>query len=124
MIVADTNIVIHWLQGDPGPDVDQLDDALGQNVAWLAPVSIAELFSDKAANAGLAGAIGAFRLVTLSDGYWRRAGEARAKVRQAGRKAALGDALIAQACIDAQLPLLTRDADFGAFAQHCGLTLA
>jgi predicted nucleic acid-binding protein len=40
------------------------------------------------------------------------------------RKARLGDALIAQSCIDHGIPLLTRDRDFRAFAAAAGLDLA
>jgi hypothetical protein len=39
------------------------------------------------------------------------------------RKARLGDALIAQSCIDRGVPLLTRDPDFRAFAGAAGLDL-
>ncbi len=45
-------------------------------------------------------------------------------VKRSGCKAALGDALIAQACIDADVALLTRDTDFAAFAELGGLKLA
>jgi predicted nucleic acid-binding protein len=44
-------------------------------------------------------------------------------VLASGRKARLGDALIAQSCIDAKVPLLTRDRDFRAFARAAGLRL-
>jgi hypothetical protein len=39
------------------------------------------------------------------------------------RKARLGDALIAQSCIDHGIPLLTRDRDFCAFAEASGIDL-
>jgi predicted nucleic acid-binding protein len=35
----------------------------------------------------------------------------------------LGDALVAQSCIDEGVPLLTRDRDFRAFAKAAGLDL-
>lgn len=47
----------------------------------------------------------------------------RAKVLLKRRKARLGDALIAQTCIDGGIPLLTRDWDFRAFAEAAGLDL-
>jgi hypothetical protein len=40
------------------------------------------------------------------------------------RKARLGDALIAQCCIDREIPLITRDRDFQAFADAAGLDLS
>jgi predicted nucleic acid-binding protein len=39
------------------------------------------------------------------------------------RKARLGDALIAQSCIDHGIPILTRDRDIRAFAEAANLDL-
>jgi predicted nucleic acid-binding protein len=47
----------------------------------------------------------------------------RAKVLAKRRKARLGDALIAQSCVDYQTPLITRDRNFRAFADAAGLDL-
>ena len=55
--------------------------------------------------------------------YWQRAGELRSKVLAQKRKARLGDALIAQTCIDRQIPLLTRDRDFRTFTEAARLDL-
>jgi hypothetical protein len=41
-----------------------------------------------------------------------------------GLKARLADALIAQCCIDADVPLIARDSDFRHFKRWCGLKLA
>lgn len=67
-------------------------------------------------------------LVTITQleivpGFWQRAGELRARVLARGRKARLGDALIAQCCLDHKVPLLTRDRDFRAFAEAANLDL-
>ncbi len=62
-------------------------------------------------------------LIEVTSGYWERAGELRAKVLGKGRKARLGDALIAQSCIDRGIPLLSRDRDFRAFTEAAGLNL-
>jgi len=55
-------------------------------------------------------------LIEIASGYCQRAGALRAKVLEKRRKARLGDALIAQSCIDHRLPLITRDRDFRSFA--------
>jgi predicted nucleic acid-binding protein len=62
-------------------------------------------------------------LVEIGAGYWERAGALRAKVLVKRRKARLGDALIAQSCVDGGIPLLTRDRDFRVFAEAAGLDL-
>lgn len=59
-------------------------------------------------------------LVEIKPGYWQRAGALRARVLAGRRRARLGDALIAQSCIDRGIPLITRDRDFRAFAQAAG----
>jgi hypothetical protein len=62
-------------------------------------------------------------MLELASGYWHRAGALRAKVLATRRKARLGDALIAQTCIDQSIPLITRDRDFRAFAVAAKLNL-
>jgi predicted nucleic acid-binding protein len=57
-------------------------------------------------------------------GYWERAGALRAQVLAKRLKARLGDALIAQSCIDRGIPLITRDRDFRSFARVANLDLA
>jgi predicted nucleic acid-binding protein len=52
-----------------------------------------------------------------------RSGELRANTRQEGNKANLADVLIAQSCIDHDVPLITHDADFRHFLR-AGLKLA
>jgi predicted nucleic acid-binding protein len=47
----------------------------------------------------------------------------RRAVRRRGLKANLADALVAQCCIDADVPLIAHDPDFRHFAAHCGLKL-
>ena len=61
--------------------------------------------------------------IEIGSGYWQRAGALRSHVLPKRLKARLGDALIAQSCIDRGIPLLTRDRDFRAFAEAEGLDL-
>jgi len=64
-----------------------------------------------------------YHLSITDDDYWERAGRARAILRKLKLKARTADALIAQSCIDHDVPLLTRDKDFEVYAKHCGLKL-
>jgi predicted nucleic acid-binding protein len=81
------------------------------------------LLSDPAIPPEVAAALCDLPLIEITEGYWQRAGHLRAKVLAKGRKARLGDALIAQTCIDRKLPLLTRDRDFPAFSETAELNL-
>ena len=54
--------------------------------------------------------VGSLPLFELTSGHWERAGRLRAKLVAAGRRAPLSDTLIAQVCLDHDVPLITRDA--------------
>lgn len=62
-------------------------------------------------------------MIEIGPGYWQRAGVLQSKIIAKRRKARLGDALVAQICIDRDLPLLSRDRDFRAFVGAAGLDL-
>lgn len=62
-------------------------------------------------------------LIEIEPSYWQQAGALRAKVLVKRRKARLGDALIAQSCIDRGISILTRDRDFRSFAEAANLDL-
>jgi hypothetical protein len=59
----------------------------------------------------------------VSDGYWARAGKLRAELARRGYAARLADTLIAQSCLDHQVPLITRDRGFQRLAKVAGLKL-
>ena len=123
MIAVDTSTWIGFLQGDSGHDADLLDRALQDRQVLMLPVVLSELLSDPKLPSDVAQTLSELPLVEIEPGYWQRAGELRAKALAKRRKARLGDALIAQSCIDHGLPLLTRDRDFLAFAEAAGLDL-
>lgn len=123
MIAADTSTWIAYLCGDGGRDVARLDDALNERRVVMAPAVLAELLSDPALPAEVEATLRQLPLLDTPDGYWARAGRLRAVVLDKRRKARLGDALIAQSCLDHRLPLITRDRDFIAFANAAGLEL-
>ncbi|HLH03303.1 MAG TPA: PIN domain-containing protein [Bryobacteraceae bacterium] len=121
MIAADTSTWIAYFQGDRGQDVDVLDHALENRQVLMAPPVLTELLSDPKIPSDLSNALSEVPLLEIQPGYWSRAGALRAKVLARGRKARLGDSLIAQSCLDAGLPLLTRDRDFRAFLEAASL---
>ena len=123
MIAADTSTWIAFLQGDSGDDAQLLDRALEDRQVLMVPVVLTELLSDPALPLQVAKILSEVPLVEIRPGYWERAGALRAKVLARRRKARLGDALIAQSCIDHGIPLLTRDRDFRAFARAAALEL-
>ena len=123
MIAADTSTWVAYLGGSAGEDAELLDKALGDRQVVMAPVVLTELLSDPKLPSGVAETLTEIPMIEMESGYWERAGALRAKVVAKRRKARLGDALIAQSCIDGGIPLLTRDGDFRAFAEAAGLDL-
>lgn len=123
MIAADTSTWVIFLEGGAGEDAQLLDRALEDRQVVMVPVVLTELLSDPKLPSGVAETLSEVPLVEIASGYWQRAGGLRAKVLAKRRKARLGDALIAQSCIDGGVPLLTRDRDFRAFAEAAGLDL-
>lgn len=124
MIAADTSTWIAFLQAGSGKDAALLDRALEDRQVIMVPAVLTELLSDPKLPAEVAIALGEVPLLEIRPGYWERAGALRAKVLAKRRKARLGDALIAQSCVDDSVPLLTRDRDFRSFVEAAGLDLA
>lgn len=123
MIAADTSTWIAFLEGAEGDDTGLLDQALEDRRVLMVPAVLTELLSDPKLPSGIAKIFSEVPLIEVEWGYWQRAGMLRSKVLAKHRKARLGDALIAQSCMDRGIPLLTRDRDFRAFAQAAGLIL-
>ena len=123
MISVDTSTWIAFFQGDGGEDTELLDRALQDRQVLMAPVVLTELLSTPELSSEVSQTLSELPLIEIGPGYWQRAGELRARVLAKRRKARLGDALIAQSCIDHEIPLLTRDRDFQAFADAAGLDL-
>jgi predicted nucleic acid-binding protein len=123
VIAADTSTWIAFLEGSSGQDVQLLDRALADRQVVMVPVVLTELLSDPSLPSHVVKTISDLPLLEVASGYWHRAGALRAKVLATRRKARLGDALIAQTCIDQGIPLITRDRDFRAFALAAKLNL-
>ncbi|MCU0245475.1 MAG: PIN domain-containing protein [Bryobacter sp.] len=124
MIAADTSTWVAYFQGDVGSDVEILDRALAARQVVMPPAVLTELLSDRALPLPVVRLIEEVPLLEIGPGFWRRAAVTRRAVMSRKRKARLGDALIAQSCLDHQLLLITRDRDFRAFAEIVGLGLA
>jgi predicted nucleic acid-binding protein len=118
---ADTSSLRRYWAGADGADVRLVDAALDGDSLVVPPVVITELLSDPASRAILPFVL-RLRLLDIQPGYWLRAGDLRARMKDDGRKAGLADTLIAQACIDHDIPLITHDRDFRHFVK-AGLKL-
>lgn len=124
MICADTNCIIAYLAGEDSSDVEFLDKLLQRRVLTLPPVVVAELLSDPSMPREAELLIQSLPVLAVREGYWQRAGKLRASLATHGIRARLADTLIAQSCLDHEIPLLTRDKGFQRFNKVAGLKLA
>lgn len=124
MLCLDTSSLIAYLQGEEGADIAIIDQALIDQIGVLSPVTVSELFSDPNLSPTLRRTILELPTLSLTEGFWERAGLLRAKVIKTGLRANLADTLIAQSCLDHHATLVTRDRDFKAFVSAVGLRVA
>ena len=124
MIAADTSSLVGFIQADDGADFSAIDRAMNARTLRLPPIVLTELLSFPQSSRALHPFIIDLPTLPVLDGYWERAGESRRLLLSKGLKARTADALIAQSCIDNDVPLIARDRDYRHFAQWCGLRLA
>jgi predicted nucleic acid-binding protein len=115
--------MIAYLKGEKGRDVDAVDLALIQQSLALAPVSLTELVSDPALPPTAESFVLAVPQLEVTPGFWERAGKLRREILGHRYRARIADTLIAQSCLDHDVPLITRDQDFKAFQKLAGLRL-
>lgn len=123
MIAVDTSSWVAYLSGTIGNDVSVVETALTERQICLPPVVLTELLSDPKLPAAVLTLFRQLPVLVVSEGYWERAGALRSLIISRRRRASLADALIAQSCLDHDVSLITRDADFRPFARLGGLKL-
>jgi predicted nucleic acid-binding protein len=123
MIAADTSTWVAYLEGASESDTRQLHRALSDKQVVMVPLVLTELLSEPKLPSAVAASLLDLPLIELAEGYWQRAGLLRANVLGKGRRARLGDVLIAQCCLEKDIPLLTRDRDFRVLAETAGVSL-
>ncbi len=124
MIAADSSTLIAYLDGEDGADVDQIETAMAGRQLVFPPPVITELWAGAVPNAELELLLSETGLLPIAEGFWARAGQNRRLLIEKGLKARFADALVAQCCIDANVPLIARDSDYRHFERWCGLKLA
>jgi predicted nucleic acid-binding protein len=123
LIAIDTSSLRRWAREEIGDDVRRADEAILIGDAALPPVVLSEALSSPAVEQRFVGFVLSLPLLDIEEGYWQRAGDLRRSFLREGYKAKLSDVLIAQACIDKNVPLITFDVDFRHFTR-AGLKLA
>lgn len=122
MIAADSSSFIAHLKEEIADDVIRVREALiNFRLALPSPV-LTEILSNHRLPQPLIEDILQIPTLPIFSGFWYRAGVLRSKLLEKKLKARLADCLIAQSCIDHNVPLITRDEDFRHFVKY-GLVL-
>ncbi len=124
MIAADSSSLVSFLEGAATPDTAMVRDALRFDDLWMPPPVKTELMSRPVTGATFEVLMNGARMLPIAPGFWERSGDNRRRLLTMGLRSRLADTLIAQCCIDADAPLITRDSDFRHFVRWCGLKLA
>ena len=124
MIAADSSSLIAYLQGEAGADIDRIERAIADGDLIIAPPVVTELRAGAVPNPDLDVMLDHTPRLEIDHGVWDRAGRNRRLLIEKGLRARFADALVAQCCIDADVPLIARDRDYRHFERWCGLKLA
>lgn len=115
LISLDTSALQQFLSGLPGSHADAVGRAVLHHEGFISPIVLTEALSKPDLDEASVEIVLSLPVLTFHSGYWQRAGRLRAQVLRAKLRAALADTLIAQSCIDHDLPLITYDDDFRNF---------
>ena len=123
MIAADSSSLIAHLSGATGDDVANPDQTLADHLLALPPVLLTELLSDPRLPEAVAEFLQAFRFWKSRTGIGDEQERYYPGSSIKGRRARLAYTLIAQSCLDHDMPIIVRDRDFRSFAVFAGLKL-
>ncbi len=124
MIAVDTSVLIDYFKGISNLQTDRVNELFAYHALVLPPIVLSELLSAPRLSPEFVNYLVELPILTIHEGYWQRAGRMRSVLLQKQLKARLADTLIAQSCIDHQIPLMTKDDDFKSFNKYCELHLA
>jgi predicted nucleic acid-binding protein len=115
LIALDTSAFARLLAGETDAASMAARAALNAGDAHLPPVVLTELLSNPSIVESAVSYVSSVPLLELFDGYWHRAALLRADLLRRELKGQLADCLIAQCCLDHDIPLITYDLDFRHF---------
>ncbi|MBI2920792.1 MAG: PIN domain nuclease [Planctomycetes bacterium] len=128
MLLVDSAVWVDWFNGDSGPHVARLEQALsaGERIG-IAPVIITEVLLGLADNRefedGRAVLLSLPLMVLDGEGHAEAARLYRTLRRRGVTVRGAMDCIIAQTCLAADAELLSQDRDFKAIAKHSKLRI-
>lgn len=123
MISADTSVFVDFFRGAATESVDILQKALSGKQLVMNPFVLTELLSSPKLPQKAEKYLLVLPRIELFHNFFESAGLLRRKIYEHGKGISMSDIYIAQACIDAELSLLTLDEDFLVISAHSRLAL-
>lgn len=123
MIAVDTSSFVAFLSGEEAEDTALITQAIKDEVLILPPFVVTELCSARSISDETKAVISELPRLTIPDGFWEKAGEMRATILKAGKKARTLDSMIAASCVVHDIALIARDGDYRHFVEHFRLKL-
>ncbi|MCS5694057.1 PIN domain nuclease [Cyanobium sp. FGCU-6] len=129
MIVVDSSVWIDFFNGVSTPEVQRLDGLLGVTPLAIGDLILVEVMQGFRNERHVATARQLFRSLALlpmlgGSNAWKAADNYRQLRRKGITVRKTIDAIIATACIEANLPLLFSDRDVQPYVEHLGLEVA
>jgi predicted nucleic acid-binding protein len=122
VIAADTSSLRRYWSDTRDRDTDMIDRAFVSGEIVIAPAVLTEMLSDPVEGRRFSDHLASIPVLSVMDGHFERAGLLRAAMIRGGFKPSVEKCLIAQSCIDHDVPLITHDRDFRHFVK-AGLEL-
>ena len=122
-MIADTSIWIDHFLGKTGEDLEVFRKSLNEGRVMMAPVVLTELLSSQHLPEALEKDLCEMEFAEPRPQFWRDAGRLRRRLARTGLNASLADCLIAQSCLERDVPLLTRDNGIRSFGPKIGLSI-
>lgn len=124
MFAVDSSTLIAFGNNQQGEDIELFMKVILEERIQIPPAVISEVLSNPHHNNRIEQVLGGIKALEIKEEYWQRVGALRCTIIKQKLKAHFADTLIAQSCIDHDIPLITRDADFRHFVKFGGLKLA
>jgi len=118
MIAADTSVWVDFFKGNKTEASRLLEKSLGDGNIVMPHHVIFEILSGTGTTAQISELIQRLPKLEILEGFWERAAELRKTLLKKGLKARSMDCLIAQSCMDQQVPLIAADQDYRHFAKR------
>ena len=115
MIAADTSAWVDYFRGVESAPSKKLETSLADGTLVMPLPVLFEILSGPGLTSEAESHIRALPILEVKQGFWERASDLRKSILKRGLKARSMDCLIAQSCMDYEVPLIAADQDYRHF---------